>query len=332
MQLVLDTNGLAVKKRNKSFWIIGQGQQRIISPHRVTSIAVTADCLMSSAAIKLAAKHQIPIFFFNKAGKAEARLWSDSFGSIATIRRQQVLFAMTPEATEWIISLFELKTQHQRENLKYLSRRKPNLKQKLTHSMHQMESYSNTFAMHKLQLLSECRNNLMGIEGNIAKIYWHQLSLCLPEGLQFGTRSRRPAQDIFNAALNYLYGMLYNVVSSAILAAGLDPHLGFLHVDQHAKPTFTFDLIEPFRPWVDQLLLKQALAKKLKNDFFQQTADGYYLNKQGKRFLIPLFNEHMQNSTTFNHRRLNRKNHIYRFAGEFAQFLLKKAENKKTND
>ena len=100
MQLVLNTNGLTVKKRNNAFYIIGKEGRRLISPKRVTSIAVTADCLLSAAAIRLAAQHKIPIYFFNRSGMADARLWAANFGSIATIRRRQVLLAETPEATQ----------------------------------------------------------------------------------------------------------------------------------------------------------------------------------------------------------------------------------------
>ena len=129
----------------------------------------------------------------------------------------------------------------------------------------------------------------MGIEGNMARVYWRFLSESLPQPYQFPKRSRRPAQDMFNAALNYLYGMLYSVTESAALAAGLDTHLGFLHADEYNRPTFVFDLIEPYRPWIDKLL----------------------------------FNDYMAQRILFRGRRLSRKNHIYRFAGEFAQKLLK---------
>ncbi|MEM1123772.1 MAG: CRISPR-associated endonuclease Cas1, partial [Bacteroidota bacterium] len=90
MQLVLDTNGLSLKKRNNSFWIVSKKHRRVISPHRVSSIAVIRDCLISTAAMRLAIKHKIPIFLFNYAGKAEGSLWSPYFGSIATIRRNQL--------------------------------------------------------------------------------------------------------------------------------------------------------------------------------------------------------------------------------------------------
>jgi len=326
MQLVLDTNGLIVKKRNNSFWIMAKEGKRLISPKRVSSIAVTADCLFSSAAIRLAANHSIPIFFMNASGHAESKLWAAAFGSTATIRRQQVLFALTPEATVWIISLFQLKLEGQVATLKYIQRTRPKWKAEMTPGIAVLQERFQNFAAHEDQLLPDVRSNIMGVEGSMGQRYWALVGKATPEPFQFSGRSRRPAQDPFNAGLNYMYGMLYNLVSSACLAAGLDPYLGFLHTDGYKRPSLTFDMIEPFRPWVDQIWLEQFYKKRVKQEFFTKNDNGLRLNAKGKRFIIPLFNDYMAASIVYRKRKLSRKNHIYRFAGKFAQFLLKKEE------
>jgi CRISPR-associated protein Cas1 len=323
MQLVLDTNGLVVKKKNNSFWIISKEKRRLISPRRVDSIAVTADCLLSAAAIRLAARHQIPIYFFDGTARLQARLGGPGFGSIASIRRQQVLFAQSTAATQWIIELLLLKASHQVSCLSRMGYVKPGMQARLREVIPEIEAKAAELRPLGQQLLSACQLQLMGQEGNIAKLYWQSLAMLLPEELGFGGRSRRPARDPFNAALNYAYGMLYGLTGSAILAAGLDTHLGLLHADAYNKPTFTFDLIEPFRPWVDEMLVKESLKKKLQLAYFDEKEGAFTLNKAGKRFLIPLFNDHMAARIRFRGRLLSRKNHVYRFAGEFAQFLLK---------
>ncbi len=324
MQLVLDTNGLIVKKRNNSFWVVSKQARRMISPHRINSIAVTADCLISTAAIKLAAKHGIPIYFFNMEAKLDARVTGPSYGSIATIRRKQVFFALTTDATEWMIRIFKLKAKHQNESLKYIERRKPSLKEEYKLRQNEIENIIKRFDSLNSQSLTICSNKMMGIEGRIARVYWRLISLSLPNELKFDKRSRRPARDPFNAALNYLYGMLYGVVGSAILAAGLDTHLGFLHADEYNKTTLTFDFIEPFRPWVDQLLVEKCLDNEIKEDFFTIKEEAYYLDKKGRRYCISAFNDFMEERRLFNGRQLSRKNHIYRYIGEFAQYLLNK--------
>jgi CRISPR-associated protein Cas1 len=322
MQLVIDGQGIVVKKRNKAFYLANKKQTRLISPHKLTSIAVLSDCLFSSAAIRLAAEHEIPIFFFNRISKVEAVLRGPAYGSIATIRRKQALFQNSVLATDWIISLFALKMDHQIKNLKKIKRRKKPLVDEIDEYIDRLEHYFLSFQDLKGKPLKSCENNILGIEGNIAKTYWEIVSKSLPENLKFESRSRRPAMDHFNAALNYLYGMLYSVVDTAVFAAGLDPYFGVLHADEYKKPTFTYDLIEPFRPWVDWLLIEQCLDNKIMPSFFKEKEPGYFLNKKGKQYIIPLFNDYMNTGRRFDHKQLTIKNHIHRFAGNFAQYLL----------
>ena len=158
----------------------------------------------------------------------------------------------------------------------------------------------------------------MGIEGTIARVYFQTLGQVLPPDYQFERRSRRPARDVFNAALNYLYGMLYSVVESGLFAAGLDPHLGILHADAYHKPTLAFDLIEAFRPWVDRILLELCLSEELLSSFFTRNQHGLFLNKKGKALLIPHFNGWLQERRKFQYRELTTRNHIYHTAGQLA--------------
>ena len=158
-----------------------------------------------------------------------------------------------------------------------------------------------------------------------ARVYWRTVADSLPEQYRFPKRSRRPAQDRFNAALNYLYGMLYGTIEGACLATGLDPYIGFLHIDRHRKPTFTFDLIEPFRPWVDELLIDLCLNEKLFDKHFRTLNEGaVVVDKSGKQIIIPAFNQMMQQKRVFEDKTTTTRHHIHHFAGEFAQFLLKK--------
>ncbi len=321
MQLVLDTNGLVLKKRNNVFWVVHKNGRRMISPHKISSIAVVRDCLISTAAIRLAAKHGIPIFFFSASAKAEARLWSANFGSIVTIRKNQIKIAESPAATALIIDWFVLKTQNQIELLQYFSDLNPNPDKQINEIVRDLKERTNGMLELKNQKIADIRSRLLGHEGSIAKLYWQTVSEMLPADWQFAERSRRPAKDHFNAALNYLYGMLYNVVESGILAAGLDPYAGFFHVDEYNKPTFTFDMIESFRPWVDQLLTKTILESKPTKDCFVLNEKGIWLSKTGRKFFIPLFNDFFAQRINYNGKTLSRKNHIFRFAGLLAAKL-----------
>lgn len=116
--------------------------------------------------------------------------------------------------------------------------------------------------------------------------------------------------------------MLYNLVEQACFAAGLDPQLGFLHVDDSAKPSLVFDMIEPFRAWVDRFLVALFLKTGFSEDFFERMdPGGFSLSSNGKKGLIPALNEYFNQRTPFNQKLLTRKTHLFRFAGLFVNPL-----------
>ena len=319
MQLVLDTKGLIFAKKGNAFHVIGEKSSRVIGPAKLSSIAVTANVIIHSDAIRLAIQHRVPLFFFDRIGKAKARLWSPYFESIATLRRNQIRFCEGPEATAWMIDLFALKTEGQVANIRFLKSKKKGLNLALNQAITAIKKNSRNFETFREKLPEECRQQMMGTEGTIARQYWQALGNSLPRTYTFQQRSRRPAKDIFNATLNYLYGMLYTVVEGGLFAAGLDPHLGILHADEYNKPTLAYDLIEPFRPWVDRLLIEQCVEKKLQSSFLTKNQFGLFLNKEGKAFIIPLFNDFLRSKRNFLNQESTVKNHIYHLANLLAQ-------------
>ncbi|MFQ5448766.1 MAG: CRISPR-associated endonuclease Cas1, partial [Saprospiraceae bacterium] len=142
MQLILDTTGLTLQVKNKCFYLSKEKRSRLISPAKIDSIAVTASCTLSSQAVTLAARHQIPILFFNRMGQAEARLWSPWFSSLAELRRNQVLFNTSTSATAWVVHLFLEKLEGKAAILQWLKNRRPSQKLPLGETITAMHSFA----------------------------------------------------------------------------------------------------------------------------------------------------------------------------------------------
>lgn len=124
------------------------------------------------------------------------------------------------------------------------------------------------------------------------------MSQLLPPQYQFDGRSRRPAQDLFNAYINYAYAILYRYVETALFRAGIHPYIGFMHDDQHKRPSLVFDFIEPYRVWVDHLIFKLFTAKDpAQSDADQLLAGGLCLDKPGKKAIATAFVERIAEKT-----------------------------------
>lgn len=321
MQLVLNTHGLVLKVKNKVFYVAAGDESRMISPEQVASIAITAPCMLSSAAIELAAEAEIPIYFFDRIGEARSCLRSPYFESLATLRRKQVYFSDSEAGGRWVIEQFQHKTAHQVQVLKYLKDRKSKYAADIESCILELEKRLGELEKKTGAPSSGWNASLMGWEGHQAKLYWQMVAACMPEEWAFESRSRRPAKDSFNAMVNYLYGMLYSIVEQALFAAGLDPHLGILHTDEYDRPTLSYDLIEPFRPWVDRFIVEKILQMEIDPSFFEPVEGGFFLSQNGKRFLIPAFNGWMQQQVRWQSRQLTREAQIYHAAAVLAKMI-----------
>jgi CRISP-associated protein Cas1 len=91
------------------------------------------------------------------------------------------------------------------------------------------------------------RQRLLAFEGQGGNLYWRMIRLLLEDDVEFPGRERQGATDLVNSLLNYGYGMLYPRVHHALVLAGLNPCVSFLHTPHDDKPTLVFDMIEEFR-------------------------------------------------------------------------------------
>ena len=79
-------------------------------------------------------------------------------------------------------------------------------------------------------------------EGLAAKMYFRAL---------FGSDFIRFEQDVVNAGLNYGYSVFRSLITSIIVAKGYIPNLGLFHKGKQNMFNLSDDIIEVFRPIVD---------------------------------------------------------------------------------
>lgn len=114
-------------------------------------------------------------------------------------------------------------------------------------------------------------NELLGVEGSAARVYFDALGELMPEWCQFDGRTRQPPTDPGNAVLSYLYTVVTGDAVTATLTAGLDPAAGFLHADHGRRPSLACDLLEEFRASiVDTVALELFRRGSLEPEQFER--------------------------------------------------------------
>lgn len=86
--------------------------------------------------------------------------------------------------------------------------------------------------------------------------------------------SQRLATNPVNAMLNYLYAILESESRLAVAAMGLDPGLGFIHMDTPARDSLACDLMEPIRPLVDSCVLGWLIGGVVSRKWFYEEPNG----------------------------------------------------------
>ncbi len=98
------------------------------------------------------------------------------------------------------------------------------------------------------------------LEGRAAVYYWQNLFPEYPDFL------RHEVGDNPNALLNYGYAILRSVIARSLVSSGLLPTLGIFHKNKYNAYCLADDIMEPYRPYVDMLVLEILRKHRLGTD------------------------------------------------------------------
>lgn len=89
------------------------------------------------------------------------------------------------------------------------------------------------------------------IEAQAARRYWR---------LMFGDNFRRNIESsCINMLLNYGYAVIRAMIARALVGAGFHPAIGLNHHNQYNAYCLADDVMEPFRPWVDEVVAQLVM-------------------------------------------------------------------------
>jgi CRISPR-associated protein Cas1 len=107
------------------------------------------------------------------------------------------------------------------------------------------------------------------MEGIAAQYYWKQL---------FDDFTRERKGDAPNNFLNFGYAVLRSMVARALVCSGLHPTIGVFHRNKYNAYCLADDIMEPYRPYVDALVV----------DWMKLPESTPILDKQAKAYLLQL--------------------------------------------
>lgn len=323
-QLVLNQRGSSLSVSGGRYRVRTRERDFFMPVHEVSSIVLHATTRLSHEVVMAAMAQQTDILFVDRKGFPAGRVWSNRFGSIATVRKHQLAFSQSRAGVDWIRGLLVRKLENQATVLDLLTTLtgQPD-RAGAEQSRHTIGRYAQKLRDTPGEDAAECFATFRGLEGSAGRVYFDQINQCLPDAYRFERRSGRGAADMFNSLLNYAYGMLYGQCESALIAAGVDPFVGVMHRDEYNRPVLTYDFIEPFRAWADYVVCHLLVQEVIFEAFFDRENDGLYLNTTGKRLLIQAMNDYLTELIVLNGLSRSRGQHIVLEAQQLASKLKK---------
>jgi CRISPR-associated protein Cas1 len=325
VQLVINSYGSYLRKSGNCFLVKKDERSFEVAVGKVASILITTSAYITTDAIKLAVDNNIDIVFLDSYGDPYGRVWHPKLGSTTLIRRRQLEIYDTIDGLNLVKGWGVKKLDNQFELLSRLRKTRTEKKLDLDRFIEEIE-----FGREQMKGLRGSiearRQDMLGIEGKAARVYFDALSSVMPERYKFPGRSRNPAKDEFNALLNYSYGVLYSMVEKGCILAGLDPYVGFLHTDSYNKKSLVFDIIEMFRIYADETVVHLFSRRMVKDEHFEPLEQGVGLSNAGKAALIEALNKKFDETVLYRGRNVKVRNTIQMECHRIANSLIRPGE------
>lgn len=255
---------------------------------------------LTAPVLELCWEHGVAVNYLSENGRLQARLTGVADTSV-TLRRAHFRVADMREKCAAIArQLIAGKLQNSRNSLLRAARETDDAQEQAS-----LTAVTDTLArqLHNLGSLTAADlaregalDALRGTEGLAAQQYFSVFTFCLKqqrETFAFTTRTRRPPRDRVNCLLSFLYALVRNDCIAALTTVGLDPFVGFLHVERPNRPALALDLMEEFRAWIaDRIAITLINRRQIGPEHFREREGGAVeFTDAGRRLVITAYQE-----------------------------------------
>lgn len=273
-----------------------EGKPRYLPVEGIEDLYVMGSLDANSALYNFLGKHQVAVHFFDYYEN-----YTGSFMPKDQLLAGKMLVAQTQayidRAKRIIIAqqVIDGAAHNMIKNLRYYDKRGRDL-----HPLIEiMEDYAGGI-FNTIEI-----DSLMGIEGNIRKVYYEAFNLIVKDFPMEG-RSIQPPRSELNALISFGNMLCYSQCLRAIHQTQLNPVISYLHTPGERRYSLSLDMAEIFKPLlVDRVIFKVLNKRIISSKSFEKRLNGILLNENGRKAFISAFEERL--TETFKHRALKRE-------------------------
>ena len=147
---------------------------------------------------------------------------------------------------------------------------------------------------------------LMGIEGNIRKVYYDSWNVIINQDIAFEKRVKNPPDNAINSLISYVNTIIYTRVLSEIYKTQLNPTISYLHEPSERRFSLCLDIAEIFKPIIaDRLIFSMLNKKQITEKDFEDGLNFTYIKDSIRKQITREIDLRLQ--TKIKHKKLDRE-------------------------
>lgn len=290
-------SGRMQRKDNTLEIVYKDNTKKVIPIERVDDIYVMTEFDFNTNLLNFLSKYGINVHYFNYYGFYTGTYYpKETLVSGKLLVKQVEHYSNKKKRLEIAQAFIEAASYNIYRNLTYYKNRGKNLEVQ----MKEIE-----FLRKQIKLTKDV-NELMGIEGNIRKVYYECWNEIINQNIDFEKRVKNPPDNAINSLISYVNTIIYTRVLSEIYKTQLNPTISYLHEPSERRFSLCLDIAEIFKPIIGDRLIFSILNKKqITEKDFEEGLNFLYIKDKARKEITKQIDMRLQ--TTVKHKTLGRE-------------------------
>jgi CRISPR-associated protein Cas1 len=290
-------SGELKRKDNNITMLSSEGVKKDLKIEATRDIYIFNEVTMNTKILNYLGQNSIPVHIFNYYGFYSGSFYPRESLISGDLLVKQVDHYKDPEKRIKIAKeILKAASYNIHRNLRYYKERG----RKIGDILEEVDYFR--------QRMDRCLDvqELMGIEGNLRRVYYSAWNDIVNQEINFEKRVKRPPDNMINTLISFVNTLIYTTVLTELYKTQLNPTISFLHETGTRRFSLSLDIAEIFKPLIGDRLIFSLLNKnEISEKDFEKESNFYYLKDKGRLKILKVYDEKL--NATINHKGLKRK-------------------------
>ena len=282
----LPENKVLAEEESEELESLNPDKKHALPIETIDAVYVFSEMTFNSKLVNFLGQKKVPVHFFNYYGNHSNTLLPHAEQlSGDLVLKQADAYQDQQKRLHICQALLEATFHNILSVMQYYQRKKAGLDEAI-----------NNVKKLKASIPSSTRpDELMGLEGNVRRVYYSSWEVWLGDKAANFKRKYRPPDNPLNSLISFLNGLLYTTCVSEMYRTALYPGISYLHTPQTRRFSLALDLVEPFKPLlVDRLIFRLFGGNEISTKDFRKHTNGILMTEDARRKILAAWDEEMR--------------------------------------